>query len=209
MKRRGHAAERAAAERQRDRAGALAGGQRHDRRAQAAGKRHAFAETEEGAAQRKPHQPGHPSVRHAGDRPDRDAHQHADAQADVIENGAPERIRDRVGDEEIRVDDRELPALEPGVPEDRRARARPAPDGRQTRATSTAPCRSTAPRLSNRSRLRARSLAANCRRRGLGTGGMLARPRGRLRRPSWLMGLVGWSSGWGWWAGVELVGQVG
>ncbi len=155
--RRGHTAERAAAERQGDGACALAGGQRLDGRSQAARKGDAFAETQKRATDRKPHQAGHPPMRHAGDRPDRHTHQHADPQPDVIENGAPQRIRDRVGDEEVRVDDGKLPGVEAGVLENGRVRAPPEPDDRRTRATSRAPCRSTAPRPSNPSRFRVRS----------------------------------------------------
>ena len=77
-------------------------GQRFDGRAQAAGERAAFAESEHGASEREAGEARHRRVRHARRRPHADGQQHADAQADVVEHRAPHRVAERVGEEEER-----------------------------------------------------------------------------------------------------------
>ena len=78
------------------------GRQRFDRRAQAAGERAAFAESEHGAGQREAGEARHQRVRHARGGPDADREQHADAQADAVEHRSPHRVAERVGEEEER-----------------------------------------------------------------------------------------------------------
>ncbi len=115
-----HRADRAAAERECDAARTLRWRQRIHGRAQSARERAAFADAQNGARHSKAGKAGHPRMRHARSRPHRHCQQHALAQPDVVDHRAPDRVAERVGEEEERCGGREVLVREAGVLDDGR-----------------------------------------------------------------------------------------
>ncbi len=120
-------------------------GQRFDRRPQSARKCRAFAKPENRARHREADEGRHPGVRHAGGGPDSNREQHTDAQSDEVEDRSPDRVAQRIGEEEERGRVREVLRRESGVGEDRGRQDRRVPGDRRTTATSRAPSRYTEP----------------------------------------------------------------
>ena len=141
QERRHDRSQRSAAIGNRDPARLAVRGQGIHGRAESPGEGGAFAESQQCARRGESQESGravpHPRMRRAGNAPDGHRRQHAFAQSDVIQQRAPQRIPDHVGDGERR-DHFGVPlGAQSGIGEDRPPKAWPESGGPRRTARST------------------------------------------------------------------------